>query len=131
MMIGPHGSPAKIISNANGFPYAISPNIIAVVSHAIHAAWDLILADSSHLAPATPGNPEEDRYTEAICNILTYWLHQPEEGSAGFTSDVFETVVRGENLTNFNETVINKQPDLMIRLERVMNFEVGTRHFQA
>lgn len=117
MINGPHGSPAKLVSNANGFPQAISPNIIAVVARAIHAAWEVICEDAAtHLAPASPANPEEDRYTDALCEILLHWLESPDAEAAGFTSDVFETVVRGENLTNYDQSVINKQPDLVIRL---------------
>jgi len=116
-MIGPHGSPAKLISGEVGFPQEISPNILAVVVKALHQAWDLICGDpAKHLAPVTSGNPEEDRYTDALCEILTYWLHEPDDLVEGFTSDVFEEVNRGANLSNYNQSVINKQPDLVIRL---------------
>lgn len=117
MINGPHGSPAKLVSNANGFPQAIPENVVAVVARAIHAAWGLICQDAStHLAPVSPGNPEEDRYTDALCEILLHWLKSPAPEAAGFTSEVFETVVRSENLTNYDQSVINKQPDLVIRM---------------
>lgn len=116
MMSGAHGSPAKLVSSAVGFPQAIPPSVIAVVSRAIHAAWAVVEADPvSHLAPAS-SKPEEDRYTEAIANILDHWLRYPDPKASGFTSAVFDTVVRGENLTNFNEAKLNKMPDLVIRL---------------
>lgn len=35
----------------------------------------------------------------------------------GFTADIFQTVSRGENLSNFNGGHINKQPDLIFRLK--------------
>jgi len=116
-MIGPHGSPAKLISGEAGFPVAISPNVLTVVIRALREAWGLICGDPvTHLAPATPGNPEEDRYTDALCEILSFWLYDPSNPVEGFTADVFETVERGLNLSNFDATVINKQPDLVIRL---------------
>lgn len=115
-MIGPHGSPAKLISNHEGFPVAISRNVLSVVIAALQAAWQIICANpSAHLAPPTKANPEEDRYTDALCEILSYWLYVGN-GPEGFTADVFESVERGLNLSNFNSTVINKQPDLVIRL---------------
>ena len=75
-MIGPHGSPAKLISNHEGFPVAVSRNVLSVVIAALQAAWQIICANpDTHLAPPTEGNPEEDRYTDALCEILSYWLY--------------------------------------------------------
>jgi len=88
-----------------------------VVIQALKKAWVEICADPlKHLAPATPGNPEEDRYTDAICELLLYYLRDPSLPVNGFTSDVFEGVERGPNIQNFNSGAINKQPDLVIRL---------------
>lgn len=116
-MIGPHGSPAKLVSVETGFPVAIPPNVLTVVIQALQKAWALICADlATHLAPPTPGNPEEDRYTDALCEILTYWLRASNGPVDGFTADVFESVERGLNLSNYDASVINKQPDLVIRL---------------
>lgn len=116
-MTGPYGNPAKLISSNAGFPVTISPNILTVVTHALREAWAVICTDpATHLAPTTAGNPEEDRYTDALCEILLYWLRDPTSPVNGFTSDVFENVERGTNLTNFDLSVINKQPDLIIRL---------------
>ena len=116
-MNGPHGSPGKLISGKTGFPVMIPPSVLTIVIRALHAAWAVICADpAEHLAPVTPGNPEEDRYTDALCEMLGYWLHAPENPVHGFTSEVFENVERGANLSNFDQSVINKQPDLVIRL---------------
>lgn len=116
-MIGPHGSPGKLISGKTGFPVMIPPSVLAIVIRALHEAWAVICADpTKHLAPATPGNPEEDRYTDALCEVLYYWLRTSTNPVQGFTSDVFENVERGANLSNFDQSVINKQPDLVIRL---------------
>ncbi|HCF3841119.1 TPA: hypothetical protein NID17_005796 [Pseudomonas aeruginosa] len=116
-MIGPHGSPGKLISNSTGFPVRVSPNVLKVVIQALQKAWAEICADpEKHLAPVTPGNPEEDRYTDAICELLLCYLHDSSLPVSGFTSDVFEYVERGANLSNFNLSVINKQPDLVIRM---------------
>ncbi|WP_233840961.1 hypothetical protein [Dyella sp. 2HG41-7] len=115
-MIGAHGSPAKLISKDTGFPLVLSSNILAVVGKALYQAWELICAEpQKHLAPSKPGNPEEDRYTDALCEILLYWL-KSQSPVDGFTADVFENVGRGENLSNYNAENINKQPDLVIRL---------------
>ncbi|HBN9609788.1 TPA: hypothetical protein ACXJSJ_003180 [Pseudomonas aeruginosa] len=116
-MIGPHGSPGKLVSSHAGFPVRVSPNVLTVVIQALQKAWAEICSDPvKHLAPVTPGNPEEDRYTDAICELLLYYLYDPSLPVNGFTSDVFESVERGANLSNFNLGVINKQPDLVIRL---------------
>jgi len=116
-MIIPHGSPAKLISRATGFPQSISPGVLSVVAKALHEAWVIICENpTNHLAPITPGNPEEDRYTDALCEILFQWLKSADHEVDGFTGDVFDTVVRGENLSNYNQSVINKQPDIVIRL---------------
>lgn len=116
-MSGPHGSPGKLISNNAGFPVRVSPNILTVVIHALQEAWAVICSDpATHLSPITPGNPEEDRYTDALCEILLYFLQDPDCHVNGFTSDVFENVERGANYSNFDLSVINKQPDLVIRL---------------
>lgn len=116
-MIRPHGSPGKLISGDAGFPVRVSPNVMTVVIHALQQAWAEICTDpTTHLAPVTPGNPEEDRYTDAICEMLLYYLHSSTCQIDGFTSDVFENIERGANLSNFNQSIINKQPDLVIRL---------------
>lgn len=116
-MIGPHGSPGKLISSNAGFPVRVSPNILAVVIQALQQAWAVICSDpAKHLSPVTPGNPEEDRYTDALCEILSYFLDSDTCSIDGFTSDVFENVERSPNIGNFDLSVINKQPDLVIRL---------------
>lgn len=116
-MIGPHGSPTKLISVGTGFPVMVPPSVLTIVIRALHEAWAIICSDpAKHLAPPTPGNPEEDRYTDALCEILHYWLYDPKNPVQGFTSNVFENVERGANLSNFNQSIINKQPDLVIRL---------------
>lgn len=98
-------------------PLEFPPNVLTVVIQALRQAWAEICADpATHLSPVTPGNPEEDRYTDALCEILLYYLDDPTCLIDGFTSDVFESVERGANLSNFDSSVINKQPDLVIRL---------------
>lgn len=127
-MIGPHGSPGKLISGQTGYPLAISPNVLSVVIHALNEAWAIICADPAmHLAPPTKGNPEEDRYTDALCEILSYWLGGYDNPINGFTSDVFGAVERGVNLSNYDLSVINKQPDMVIRLAN--SPLVQTRHY--
>ncbi len=65
------GNPIPLINNANGFPYAVHIGVIKVVAEAIRHAWDVIHSDpSKHLVPKAPGAPDEDRYTDAICQIL-------------------------------------------------------------
>ncbi|CRM05879.1 hypothetical protein [Pseudomonas sp. 24 E 1] len=116
-MIGPHGSPGKLISVNAGFPVRVSPNVLAVVIQALQQAWSVICSDpTEHLSPVTPGNPEEDRYTDALCEILSHFLDSDDCPIDGFTSDVFENVERSPNIGNFDLKVINKQPDLVIRL---------------
>jgi len=41
---------------------------------------------------------------------------EPDELADGFTSDVFEEVNRRANLSNYNQSVINKEPNLVIQL---------------
>jgi hypothetical protein len=114
-----HGAPAKLVSHASGFPHPIAPGVIAVVAAALRKAWEMICADPTcHLAPSGPGNPEEDIYTDALCEILGYWLRDSAGSVEGFSRDIFENVGRGENLTNFNLTRINKQPDMVLRLAK-------------
>ncbi len=114
-----HGAPAKLVSNAGGFPHPVPLSVILIVARALRKAWEIICADpEKHLAPASSSNPEEDRYTDALCEILLWWLSHPEEGVEGFSREIFETVCRGENLSNYDMKVINKQPDLVIRLAK-------------
>lgn len=118
-MTGPHGAPGKLVSQAGGFPHPVPLSVILVVARAVRKAWAIICADpDKHLAPPSPANPEEDRYTDALCEILLWWLSNPEDGVPGFSRDVFETVSRSENVSNYNLQKINKQPDLVIRLAK-------------
>ncbi|HEV2679761.1 MAG TPA: hypothetical protein VGV14_04615 [Rhodanobacter sp.] len=111
------GVPRHLITNANGFPHDAGQSMIAIIVRAIHHAWQVIRADpSGQLEEPAPGNPPEDVYTDAICNILQTMLLDGEEAVPGFTSDVFGTVCRAEHLVNYSGRNINKQPDLVIRL---------------
>lgn len=111
------GNPLPHISNQSGYPVPLPPNIIRVVARAIKYAWNEISADpATHLVNVTPGAPEEDVYTDAICNMLLQMLDMAQPAVPGFTSETFQTVSRGENLSNYNGNQLNKQPDLIIRL---------------
>jgi len=111
------GNPIPLINNANGFPYAVHIGVIKVVAEAIRHAWDVIHSDpSKHLVPKAPGAPDEDRYTDAICQILDQMLSNDPPSVEGFTSDMFQSVSRSESASNFSGQNLNKQPDILIRL---------------
>lgn len=111
------GNPLPHIGNASGFPAALPPSVIRVVARAISHAWDLICANpSQHLMAIASGAPEEDVYSEAICELLMQMLDSENAVVPGFTSEIFDKVSRGENVSNYNGSLINKQPDIVIRL---------------
>jgi hypothetical protein len=111
------GNPIPLITTQAGFPHPLPPHIIRVVARAIKHAWQEIEADpNKHLVPKGPAAPEEDVYTDAICNMLDYMLAEDDPIVEGFTSDTFQTVCRGEGLPNYSGSNLNKQPDLIIRL---------------
>lgn len=112
-----HGSPVKLVSHQNGFPHPVSPGVMRVIGQAVVHAWSVIKSDpKKHLALPSPGNPPEDIYTDALCEILLQMLKSPTALVPGFSSVLFEHVSRAENLSNYNASVINKQPDLIIQL---------------
>ncbi|WP_339434436.1 hypothetical protein [Pseudomonas orientalis] len=111
------GNPIPLVTTKAGFPVPLPVNIVRVVAKAIKHAWKEIEANpSAHLLPKGPAAPEEDVYTDAICNMLDQMLASDEPIIDGFTSDYFHTVCRGEGLPNFSGVALNKQPDLIIRL---------------
>ncbi|WP_242112711.1 hypothetical protein [Luteimonas aquatica] len=88
-----------------------------VIGQAVVHAWSVIESDPAmHLAKPTPGNPAEDIYTDALCELLLQMLKSPTAVVPGFSSAHFEHVSRAENLSNYNAQFINKQPDLIIQL---------------
>lgn len=111
------GNPIPLVSNANGFPHAIHAGVIKVVATAIRHAWAEISSNpTTHLVAQAPGAPDEDRYTEAICQILDQMLSIDPPPVEGFTSDTFHSVSRSENSCDFSGEKLNKQPDILIRL---------------
>lgn len=111
------GNPIPLINNLNGFPHPIHPGVIKVVAAAIRHAWAVIRSDpSQHLVARSPGAPDEDRYTEAICQILDQMLSADSSPVYGFTSETFQGVSRSESSCNYSGTSLNKQPDILIRL---------------
>ncbi|MCT8342276.1 MULTISPECIES: hypothetical protein [Photorhabdus] len=116
-MTGLVGNPLPYVTTQNGFPVQVPPNIIRVVAQAIKYVWAEINANpAKHLVSISPGAPEEDVYTDAICNLLLQMLEMEIPIVPGFSGDTFETVCRGENVPNYNGKLLNKQPDLIIRL---------------
>lgn len=111
------GNPLPFVTTQNGFPVQIPPNIIRVVAQAIRYVWEEIKKNpAKHLVSISSGAPEEDVYTDAICNMLLQMLEMEVPVVPGFSGDTFETVCRGENVPNYNGKLLNKQPDLIIRL---------------
>jgi hypothetical protein len=111
------GNPIPLVSNANGFPHPLPAAVVRIVGQAIRHAWAQICADPElHLLPVGPAAPPEDVYTCALRHLLDAMLAQEEAVVPGFSSQVFNTVSRGENVENFSGQALNKQPDLVIRL---------------
>ncbi|MNJ48805.1 hypothetical protein D3C77_440110 [compost metagenome] len=111
------GNPLPHVTTKAGFPWPIPANIIRVVARAIQHAWEEIQSDpSAHLVGVSPGAPEEDVYSDALCNMLLQMLDMENPLVPGFSSESFDTVCRGENLPNYSGALLNKQPDLIIRL---------------
>lgn len=116
-MIALHGSPNKLVSHQSGFPQPVSAGVMRVVGQAVAYAWSVIRSDpATHLAQPSPSNPPEDIYTDALCEMLLQMLKDSTAVVPGFSSVLFEHVSRAENLNNYNASVINKQPDLIIQL---------------
>lgn len=116
-MTGPlTGNPIPLINHANGFPRAIHAGVIKVVAEAIRHAWSVICGDpAKHLVAAAPSAPDEDRYTESLCQILHQMLLASPSPVSGFTSEVFESISRSESSCNYSGAYLNKQPDILIR----------------
>lgn len=117
MTIALLGNPIPLVTNQNGYPHAVHAGVIKVVSAALSHAWTIICSDTAkHLVPPSPGAPEEDRYTESICQILEQMLRADVPVVDGFTSETFESISRSESTCNYAGTSLNKQPDILIRL---------------
>lgn len=113
----PIGNPIPLINNSNGFPHPIHPGVIKVVTAAVRHAWTIICtAPATHLVAPNPGAPEEDRYTEALCQILEHMLRAVPSPIPGFSGDTFQSVSRSESAANYSGANLNKQPDILIRL---------------
>jgi len=110
------GNPITLVNDINGFPREIHAGVMLVIGGAIRHAWATICNDpGKHLVDQAPGAPEEDRYTEAICQILDQMLSAETPVIEGFTSDIFQSVSRSESSSNFSGQNLNKQPDILIR----------------
>lgn len=111
------GNPIPLINAKSGFPVALPVNIVRVVAQAIKYAWNEIEKNpGKHLVKKGPAAPEEDMYTDAICNMLDQMLDADTPFVNGFSSELFHTVCRGEGLPNYSGESLNKSPDLVIRL---------------
>ena len=111
------GNPIPLINNANGFPHPVHPGVIKVVAAAVRHAWSIICADpATHLVAPNPGAPDEDRYTEALCQILDQMLRADPSPVPGFSGDTFQGISRSESASNYSGANLNKQPDILIRL---------------
>lgn len=111
------GNPIPLVSSKTGFPKAVPVGVMRVVGRAIRHAWDLIEQEPhAHLVAPAPGAPPEDRYTDAICNILDQMLMMEASPVAGFNSEYFDCVCRSESVVNYNGSHLNKQPDLIVRM---------------
>lgn len=111
------GNPIPLINHANGFPHAVHLGVIKVVSAAVRHAWATLCANPAlHLVPPNPGAPEEDRYTESLCQILDQMLQEDSSSVAGFSGTTFHSVSRSESTANYSGANLNKQPDILIRL---------------
>lgn len=111
------GNPIPLINSANNFPHAIHAGVMRVVAKAIRHAWAEIRSNpNKHLVPQAPGAPDEDRYTEALCQILDQMLLAEPPVVDGFTSQTFASISRSESSCNFAGNSLNKQPDILIRL---------------
>lgn len=116
-MSGLIGNPVPRVCAANGFPHPLPPGVVLVVGRAIRHVWQTILDDpSKHLVPPAAGAPEEDRYTDAIANMLEAMLGEGNPTVAGFSSEYFDCVSRSESIVNYSGAKLNKQPDLIIRM---------------
>lgn len=111
------GNPIPLINNTNGFPHAIHAGVVKVVATAIRHAWGVIRSDpAKHLVPSARGAPDEDRYTESICQILSQMLYADPSPVDGFSSQAFAGISRSESSCNYSGANLNKQPDILIRL---------------
>ena len=111
------GNPLSMMNSATGFPVALPVNVVRVVARAIKFAWEEIQkAPCKHLVPKGPAVPEEDMYSDALCNLLDQMLKADEPVVDGFSSALFDTICRGESLPNCSGESLNKSPDIVIRL---------------
>ncbi len=111
------GNPLPHINERNGFPRQVPLHILRVVATAIRHAWGIICSDpATHLLKPGPKAPEEDIYTDAICQLLNQMLGEESPTVPGFTSAIIDCVIRAESICNYDGQELNKNPDLVIRL---------------
>lgn len=111
------GNPLPHVNGGNGFPREVPLHVLRVVATAIRHAWSIICSDpATHLLNPGPKAPEEDIYTDAVCQLLNQMLGEESPTVPGFTGAIIDSVIRAESICNYDGRELNKNPDLVIRL---------------
>jgi hypothetical protein len=87
------------------------------------------LARSIARNPALTESIDEVKITQALETELSSMMEDAKEPVPGFTSDVFETIVRGNELCDFKKEFLEKRPDLVLRRKKRPRRGMDFRYF--
>jgi hypothetical protein len=96
-----------------------------VIVDAVVAAWDHV--QTGEAARTHP--PEEVSITLELQRRLNEMLNDEEPSVPGFTSSMFETVVRGGEIENADSTSLERRPDLTFRLQGKSPLKTAREHY--
>lgn len=96
----------------------------------IEEALRVGLARSIARNPVLTESPlDEVKITQALETELSSMMEDESEPVPGFTSDLFETVIRGNELCNFEKNLLEKRPDLVLRRKKRPRRGMDFRYF--
>lgn len=95
-------------------PYRdLSTSAKALVVRAISSVWQTLLQE-----PPVELHRRKEPQITTLLQIGLNQLRNDPNNDAGFTGALFETVVRGAEMFNYNGTKLEKKPDLAFRLHQ-------------
>jgi hypothetical protein len=104
------------------FPHPpVSVAVILIIEKAIKYAWKKLKENPPN--DFNLSNSKEDNITVELQEKLEEL--RASEDIDGFNAQRFETVNRGANFKNYNGKSINKQPDLIIKLDGIFGLQNG------
>jgi hypothetical protein len=101
------GPPAPLL------PYPpLTPELQRVIRAAVGVAWRVVLRE---IVEGRCDRTGEVSITIALERALNHLLDEEPSFVPGFSASIFETLVRGGEVVNYNRTSVEKRPDLTFR----------------